>query len=40
MNPEPTYEERRADGAPGIPILLGGIIAVAASVAQIGRAHV
>ena len=32
MSAETTYSERRTDGAPGIPILLGGIVAVAAGV--------
>jgi hypothetical protein len=30
MNTETTYSERRTDGAPGIPILLGGIAAIIA----------
>jgi regulator of protease activity HflC (stomatin/prohibitin superfamily) len=37
MSPaETTYSERRADGAPGIPILLGGIVAGVAGVVLIG----
>ena len=32
MSAETTYSERRTDGAPGIPILLGGIVAAAAGV--------
>jgi regulator of protease activity HflC (stomatin/prohibitin superfamily) len=36
MSPaEPTYRERRTDGAPGIPILLGCVVAVIAAVALI-----
>ena len=32
MSAETTYSERRTDGAPGIPILLGGIVVAAAGV--------
>jgi hypothetical protein len=34
-----SYRERRTDGAPGIPILLGGIVALAAGVALLVTGH-
>jgi regulator of protease activity HflC (stomatin/prohibitin superfamily) len=37
MASETVYEERRADGAPGIPVLFGGLAAVVAGIVLVGR---